>query len=235
MTTLTSTLAPILVIEGIDGSGKGTQAQLLRERLQGAGVRCSLLSFPRYHETFFGQRIGEFLNGDFGTLAELHPFLVSLLYSAERFESKSALAAARTGVDLLILDRYVPSNIAHQSAKVAPEKRQQLAEWIERIEYEIFELPRPACVVLLDTPVEISQELIARKSARIYTQETADLQEADTNYLSIVRDVYRTLAERNDSWKLLPVVDVRGELKTIEEISDALTALAQQLVGKVDT
>ena len=71
----------LIDIEGIDGSGKGTQARLLCDRLVQSGVTATLISFPRYADTFFGRAIGEFLNGRFGTLEQVHPFLVSLLFA----------------------------------------------------------------------------------------------------------------------------------------------------------
>lgn len=102
-------MAPLIVIEGIDGSGKGTQAQQLTERLAATGRRVRLLSFPRYRETLFGHAIGDFLNGRFGQLNEVHPFLASVLYAADRFESKSVLTDALQQSDVVICDRYVPS------------------------------------------------------------------------------------------------------------------------------
>jgi dTMP kinase len=111
-----TTVAPLIVIEGIDGSGKGTQAQQLTERLAAAGHRVRLLSFPRYRDTLFGQAIGEFLNGRFGQLDEVHPFLASVLYAADRYESKQVLLEALQQSDFVVCDRYVPSNLAHQGA-----------------------------------------------------------------------------------------------------------------------
>lgn len=225
-----SKASPILVIEGIDGSGKGTQSRYVCEALQNQGRNCELLSFPRYNETFFGQRIGDFLNGAFGTLEELNPFLVSLLYSGDRFESRDAILQAQSSADLLILDRYVPSNVAHQTAKVSGVQRQQLREWIEQIEFEIFAVPRPTQVVLLDTPVDISQNLIAKKEARSYTDQAADLQEANTPYLAKVRDVYLELAETSSNWTIIPVTNETG-IRTIEDIGNDILAIAESLLA----
>jgi len=187
----------LVVIEGIDGSGKGTQASRLRERLEQRGLRVGLLSFPRYSETFFGQRIGDFLNKKFGELHEVDPFLAALLYAGDRLESKAELNRQLASSDVLILDRYVPSNIAHQAGKRTGAERRQLAEWIEKIEYDIHGLPRPDLVVLLDTPADVSKDLISRKAQRDYTDAAADMQEADTDYLSRVRTAYRELANEH--------------------------------------
>ena len=81
-------MAVIIAIEGIDGSGKGTQAARLHARCQAEGIKTSLIGFPRYDQTLFGKSIGDFLNGRFGELDEVNPFLASLLYAGDRFESE---------------------------------------------------------------------------------------------------------------------------------------------------
>ena len=216
-------MAPLIVIEGIDGSGKGTQAQQLTERLTATGRRVQLLSFPRYRETLFGHAIGEFLNGRFGQLDQVHPFLASVLYAADRFESKQVLLDALQQSDVVVCDRYVPSNLAHQGAKVEGSERDELLRTIERIEFDIFLLPRPSQVVLLDVPVEIAQRNIAAKKPRSYTDKAADLQEADAAYLQRVRDVYLQLASSNSSWQRVESARA-GEQRSIADISDDIMA-----------
>ena len=214
-------MAPLIAIEGIDGSGKGTQAKLLTDRLAAAGRRVELLSFPRYRETLFGHAIGDFLNGRFGQLHEVHPFLASVLYAADRFESRSVLTDALERCEAVICDRFVPSNLAHQGAKLDGEARNELLQTIERIEFEVFGLPRPQLVVLLDLPVEIAQHNIAAKKPRSYTDKGADLQEADAVYLQRVRDVYRHLAASEPNW--YRVDSVRdGKQRSVTDISDEI-------------
>lgn len=214
-------MAPLIVIEGIDGSGKGTQAQQLTERLTATGRRVRLLSFPRYRETLFGHAIGDFLNGRFGQLDEVHPFLASVLYAADRFESKSVLTEALQQSDVVVCDRYVPSNLAHQGAKLDGAERHELLRTIERIEFEVFALPKPSLIVLLDVPVEIAQRNIASKKPRSYTDKSADLQEADAAYLQRVRDVYLQLASADSNWQRVDSVR-SGEQRPINEIADEI-------------
>ena len=211
-------MAPLIVIEGIDGSGKGTQARQLTDRLIAAGYRTQLLSFPRYRETLFGHMIGDFLNGRFGQLHEVHPFLASVLYTADRYESKSVLTKAQEESDFVVCDRYVPSNLAHQGAKLDGQARDDLLRTIERIEFDVFDLPRPTQVVLLDVPVEIAQRNIAAKNPRSYTDKAADLQEADADYLQKVRSVYLQLAASNPNW--IRIDSVRAcEQRTVADIA----------------
>lgn len=219
--------APLIVFEGIDGSGKGTQSARLAQRLRAAGWNASLLSFPRYQHTFFGARIGEFLNGRFGPLDQLDPFLISLLYAGDRLESRVALNDALTQSEIVILDRYTPSNIAHQSAKRSGPQRDQLRLWIEQVEYEVYSLPRPDLVVLLDIPVSASQELILRKQRRTYTEDVRDLQEADTTYLQFVRETYLELAAGREDWLVIPVCDTHGRLREIEAVEEEIWTAVQ--------
>ncbi len=214
----------LIALEGIDGSGKGTQANRLCERLKTEGKTVELLSFPRYEATVFGKAIGDFLNGRFGTLSEVHPQLASLLYAGDRFESREVLTQAIAKNDVVVLDRYVASNIAHQGAKREGEQRKELIAWVESVEFEIFNLPKPDLVILLDLPANTAQQLIAKKSARNYTDKPADLQEADGGYLAKVRAVYRELAETTPGWQIVNCLQ-SDSLRTIEEIGEEVFAL----------
>jgi dTMP kinase len=219
----------LIDIEGIDGSGKGTQARILCDRLQANGVTSRLISFPRYDATFFGHAIGEFLNGRFGTLDEVHPFLVSLLFAGDRFESKKHLHDAMATNDVVVLDRYVPSNVAHQAAKLDSPGREELAGRIQTLEFEINGLPKADLVLLLDLPVSTAQELIARKAQRSYTSRPADLQEADGRYLQRVRDMYLDLARAEPHWHVIPCTSHDG-LRSIEEIGDQIWGICQPTI-----
>ena len=194
-------MAVIIAIEGIDGSGKGTQAARLHARCQAEGIKTSLIGFPRYDQTLFGKSIGDFLNGRFGELDEVNPFLASLLYAGDRFESRSHILNTIETSDVVIFDRYIPSNVAHQGAKLSGVERSEFIEWIEQIEYAIYKMPRLNLAILLDLPADYAQKLIAEKQARSYTEKVADLQEADQTYLANVREVYLQLAEENQHWQ----------------------------------
>jgi len=216
-------LSLFIAIEGIDGSGKGTQAARLHAYLMSKGQRSALLSFPRYQQTMFGQKVGDFLNGRFGTLESVHPLLVSLLFAGDRFESRELIQTAMANYDVVICDRYVASNVAHQGAKASGTDRTELIDWIQHLEYSIYQLPRADLTLFLDVDVEHAQELIAAKSRRDYTEKAADLQEADANYLRRVREVYLELAS-GAQWKSIHCVH-GSHVRTIDEIAAEIAAV----------
>ena len=226
---------PLIVIEGIDGSGKGTQAARLVKRLEHQHRQVQLLSFPRYSDTFFGEAIGRFLNGQFGELNNVHPALVSLLYAGDRFESKAVIETAQSSAEVIVCDRYVPSNLAHQGGRLQGSERRNLVQWIERLEYELYQLPRPDLVIVFDLPVPLAQELIARKSKRAYTDRAADIQEADSRYLEQVRETYHELAHTNrETWAMIPCYQ-GDEIRALDEIEQDVWNLVRERFPALNT
>ena len=206
-------MAKLIEFEGIDGSGKGTQAAALVERLQAEGLTVRLISFPRYTSTRFGRVIGDFLNGRFGELNQVSPWLAAVLYAGDRFESLSVLREARA-----------PAHHALDHAE-----RDALVRWIDEVEHDVFGLPRADLVILLDVPVDASQALIARKPARDYTRKAADLQESNRDYLSAVREFYRSLAG-DGNWQIIECVQ-DGEIRSIEAVSAEVRDIIRRELG----
>ena len=161
-------IGKIIVIEGIDGSGKNTQTNHILNYLNNSGIKASKISFPAYEETFFGREVGNYLNGKFGKLDQIHPKLCAMLYAGDRFEKLPEINEKLAAGYFLIIDRYVPSNVAHQAAKLEGKgKREALALWIEELEYTVYGMPKPDMVIFLDVPPKASQELILTKNKKI--------------------------------------------------------------------
>lgn len=222
----------LVAIEGIDGTGKGTQARKLADALAAAGRSVRLLGFPRYADTAFGRRIGEYLNGRYGALDTVHPLLASLLYAGDRFESRDVLCEAIAACDVVVLDRYIGSNIAHQAARLHGLERHDLMAFIERVEYGIYQLPRADLVILLDLPAAHAQELIARKARRDYTDRQQDLQEENAPYLETVRRLYLELAAAHSDWRRVDVAPA-GSLRTIDDIAAEIVAIVTERLKEV--
>ena len=214
----------LIVIEGIDGVGKSTQAELLKRLILQHGLQADILKFPRYEQTLFGKSIIDYLNGKFGTLYEVIPQFAALLYAGDRFESLNLLNKLIHCNDVLILDRYIASNLAHQAAKVSNAQTEQLLAWIAEIEYNVYNLPKADITIHLDIPAKLAQKMIQQKKQRDYTTEKADIHEQDTLYLEKCRQIYQLLANQNykSRWLTLDCTNSKGSLQTVIEIQEAI-------------
>lgn len=203
----------LVAVEGVDGSGKGTQTRLLAERARAEGLEVGVFSFPRYDDNAFGRLCGRFLDGDFG---QSSPELAALPYAGDRWLAKPAIEEVLAAGGLVLCDRYVASNMAHQGARASAADRPRVVELIAELEYGHYALPRPRLTILLDVPAETAHELVGRKEARTYTSDAHDMLEGDTGHLGAAQEVYRSLAD--ESWLVVePVRD--GGLRAPEDIA----------------
>ena len=219
----------LLAIEGIDGAGKGTQAARLAETAGAQGRRVASFSFPLYDDNPFSRAVGDYLNGEFGTADEVHPELAALLYAGDRFHARPRIVAALEEHDLVVCDRYVASNQAHQGAKLAGNARRRLLDWLEEVEFGEFALPRPQLVILLDAPVALARRLVGRKAARGYTTLEADIHEADAVHSSATREVYLELAER-DGWRVVSTAADDGAARDVDDIAAEIWSAVEPLL-----
>lgn len=223
----------LIAIEGIDGSGKRTQLGLLAAELTTLGHSVYSTGFPQYN-SWFGQMVGRFLNGDFGPLETVDPHFTALLYAGDRFEAKKRLETALNDGKIVLADRYIASNLAHQTARAPAAQRSEFITWIEHLEYQIYDLPPEDLVLYLRVPPAPAQTLIARKSARSYTKAKRDLQEANFRHLQDAAEIYDMLSRRA-AWKTIECFDTsRNSMRSPEEISsDVLAAVEPLLPAKV--
>ncbi len=213
----------LIAVEGIDGSGKQTQVRLLARELESRGHQVLSTGFPHY-DSWFGKMVGQFLNGDFGPLDSVDPHFTALLYAGDRFEGKRPIVAALESGEVVLADRYVGSNLAHQSARTAPEKRAEFRAWIEHLEYNIYELPKEDLVLYLRLPPHEAQTLVAKKSARKYTDAAHDILESNIRHLQDAAAMYDLLA-RGSNWKTIECFDdAKQVIRSPEEISAEILA-----------
>lgn len=184
----------IIAIEGIDGSGKGTQARLLLEKLTTIGHSASIISFPDYGLQT-GKLIASYLNGGYGDIDAAPVIPISLLYSLNRAERQTELRSGKQG-HTIILDRYTGSNLAHQGAKLPAEEFNGYVELMMHMEHTVLHLPRADVTIFLDVDENQSHANVAVKGDRAYTAEKHDLHESNLPYLAKVRTTYRLLADR---------------------------------------
>jgi len=180
-----------IVIDGTDGSGKATQVDLLDKRLKKEGQKVASIDFPRYYDNFFGEFIGKCLAGHYKGFLSIHPKIVSILYAADRFESSEQINKWLKKGYVVIADRYASSNQIHQGGKITNSlKRRDFLKWLDKMEYEIFKIPRPDLVIYLDVPVLISQKLLnsdVSRSKKKYLGGRKDIAEKDIKHLENAR------------------------------------------------
>jgi len=224
-----ASLGKLIAIEGIDGSGKRTQLDLLEKALAARGFRTYSTGFPQY-DSWFGKMVGQFLNGDLGDLESVDPHFTVLLYAGDRFEAKPRLTAALDEGKIVLADRYIASNLAHQTARVPPEKRSEFLAWIEHLEYTIYGLPREDLVLYLRVPPTEAQKLVAKKSVRSYTTAKQDILEASLRHLEKATEMYDLLSRRA-SWATVECFDSsRQAMRAPEAIAANVLAAVEPLL-----
>jgi dTMP kinase len=225
-------LGRLIAFEGIDGSGKRTQMDLLHNLFAAGGGGHSVHStgFPQY-ESWFGRMVGQFLNGDFGPLEAVDPHFTALLYAGDRFEAKPKLEAALNNGQIVLVDRYIGSNLAHQTARVPPDKQAEFRRWIKHLEYGIYGLPREDRIVYLRVPPREAQALVAKKSERAYTSSKQDILEANLRHLELAAAMYDLLA-RESPWVTIECFDAaRGAMRAPKEIAQEVLAAVNPVIS----
>jgi dTMP kinase len=218
-----------IVLEGIDGSGKRTQLEMLVRAFASRGVACSQISFPRY-DGFFGKMAGQYLNGDFGSLEAVDPHFSALLYAGDRFEAKPRIESDLASGQTVVADRYIGSNLAHQSARVPPEKRAEFLQWLEQLEYQVYALPAEDLVIYLRVPPAEAHRLVGEKATRDYTKLRHDIHESDLAHLQATSEVYDQLA-RQPNWVKIECYDsAAAALRAPESIHHEILAAVQARV-----
>jgi len=221
----------IIDIEGIDGVGKGTQSELLCQAMRAKGYDVDVVSFPRY-DTFFGKMVGGYLNGTFGGLDGVPVEFATLLYALDRWDYwKTAPSSEQTGEGrVIVIDRYVPSNIAHQAAKLPLEQRRRFAKWIAALEYDVFAIPRPKLVILLDMAVPLATRQILLKPRREYTDQKKDLHEMNDEYLEAVRSEFLSFCEESSNARIVQCAS--GEhVRSVADLAEEIYELVEGVIA----
>jgi dTMP kinase len=163
--------------------------------------------------------VGKFLNGEFGSLESVDPRFTALLYAGDRFEAKPQLEAALNKGKIVLVDRYIGSNLAHQVARATADKRAELMRWIEHLEYYIYGLPRENLILYLRVPPHQAQQLVAKKSERSYTSASHDILERNIHHLEEAGEMYDMLS-RCRPWATIQCFDAStNSLRLPEEIA----------------
>lgn len=194
-TSESSTRGTFIVLEGTDGSGKGTQLSLLADNLRQAGHDIEVFDFPRYDEisSYF---VKKYLNGEYGSAATVGPYTGSLFYALDRYDAAKKIREALEAGKIVLVNRFTASNMAHQGTKFneAAERRGYFI-WLDNMEFDLLGIPRPDLNVILRVPAEIAQKLVDQKQPRNYTEAKRDIHEADLDHLKKAVEVFDELCQ----------------------------------------
>jgi dTMP kinase len=188
----------LIVIEGLDGAGKSTQISLLKEWFAERQLQCRYIHFPRTDTPYFGELIARFLRGEFGELSHVDPYLVAMLYAGDRKDAAPMIEAWLGEKYYVILDRYTYSNIAYQCAKLSsPEDGIKLRDWILKLEFDHFAIPKPDINIFLDVPFKFTEEKLSSQRQgddRSYLLGNRDIHESNLEFQMTVRKAYIEVA-----------------------------------------
>lgn len=220
-------MGKLIVIEGLDGSGKSTQLDILTEKLQNEGLNCKSVSFPAY-ENPACTPVKMYLAGEFGSKPDdVNAFAASTFYAVDRFASfKQNWGNFYNEGGIVTAGRYVTSNAVHQCSKMPKEKWESFLNWLYDFEYVKMGIPKPDKVIFLDMPIEVSQKLLTNRYGG--QEDKKDIHERDTEYLAKCREA-AVFTAKYSNWHIIPCSE-NGLPRSIEDIAlDVLKAVKEVL------
>jgi len=223
-----------IAIEGGDGSGKATQSKLLTSYLESLGKKVHTVAFPRHGE-FSAYYADQYLNGVYGGINDVHADLASLPYAFDRYAASVEIRdALKDPNGVVIADRYVASNLAHQGAKFTIKKdRLEYYDRMMKTEYDVLGIPKPDINIILLVPSEISQENIDKKETRAYTERKRDIHEEDAGHLDRTKANYEELAGLYpDKFIGINCMQDRTEMLSIDAIQLLVQHTIDDLISK---
>ncbi|OIO41158.1 dTMP kinase [Candidatus Pacearchaeota archaeon CG1_02_31_27] len=211
-----------IVIDGIDGSGKATQTNFLVERLKKEGFAVEVADFPQYGKKS-AALVEEYLEGKFGKVNDVDPYIASLFYACDRYEASFKIKKWLEEGKIVVANRYISSNIGHQGAKLEDGKeKNEYFEWLENMEFNIFKIPKPDLTIILYVKPEIGQKLVDQKANyRDYLGEKKrDIHEENLKHLIDASNSY-LYAARKFNWIVIDCLE-KNHLKSKEEIHNLI-------------
>lgn len=216
----------LIVIDGNDGSGKQTQAELTVKRLKEEGVNVSYVSFPNYQSPYCSLVKG-YLNGDFGSDPSSVPAKVSsLFYAMDRYASMKT--DGWMNADVVIVDRYTTSNMVHQAAKLPYAEREDYFDWLQEMEYKVLGIPVPDRVIFLDVPPKVSLSLRTSREG-LKNGESKDIHESNYQFM---KDSYNSAVDCSErfGWDVVHCAPDGESMRSIESINDEVYNIVKGII-----
>jgi dTMP kinase len=226
----------LIVIDGTDGSGKATQVALLEKKLKQDGKIVKIVDFPEYYKNFFGAFIGHCLSEQYYNFINVHPKIASVLYAADRHESAEEMRSWLKKGFIVIANRYVSANQIHQGGKIKnTKKRNDFIKWLDKMEYEVFDIPRPDITLYLSLPIEIVLRLLktrdSSKMKRAYLKKKKDVHEADVDFLK--NSIKSALKLEKEVPNFIKIdCAPKGEILSREDIHEIIYEKVKKIITK---
>ena len=217
----------LIVIEGIDSSGKATQAELLFWTFKEKNKKVMKIEFPDY-ESPSSSLIKMYLNGDFGQEPEkINPYAASIFFAADRFASyETKWKEFYNSGGIIICDRYVSSNMIYQASKFEDEnKREEYLNWICDLEFDKLNLPKPDIIIFLSMPIEYCRVLLKGRPSKI-TGNQEKIFMKQTIFIC-KKCIKLRLSFQKYSWFVLDCVD-NDSLKSKETINKEIVTIIEK-------
>ena len=226
-----------IVLEGLDGAGKSTQIKQLRELLTSRGIESEYVHFPRFDSPVFGELIARFLRGELGSVESVDPYIVALLFAGDRADMAPQIRAWQAEGKVVIVDRYVYSNIGYQCAKLATEEqRAKLKQWILDTEYGYYNIPRPDLSLFLDVPFAFTAKSLTEQRSgadRAYLNGEKDIHESSLDLQQMVRNVYLEAAKSDEALQVIDCSNAEGGMDTPQGIFSRIEKVVTPLLNKM--
>ncbi len=206
----------LIVIEGIDGSGKTTQIELLRKALASQGEAWEAISFPRYEDNIYGKLVKRYLEGEFGTIKEVNPYLLACVYAGDRLLAEPQIKKWLSEGKIVLVNRYVASSKAHLGANLPESSREEFFIWLERLEYETHGMPKEDLTFLLQVDPAQGQKNVLKS-------HLSDIHEESLIHLKKANQIFLELAEKEKNWQIIDCMDGK-RMRSPEAIHKQITA-----------
>lgn len=218
----------LIVIEGLDGSGKSTQIELLKDYIKSNNISVRKIKLPDYPSDS-SALVRMYLNGDFGKQPQdVNAYAASAFYAVDRYANyKLKWKDDYESGKVILADRYTTSNAYHQATKLQESEWKSYFNWLEDFEYVKLGLPKPDAVIYLDMPIEISQAMMSGRYGG--DENKKDIHEADTEYLSHCRKA-ALAAAKEMNWNYINCAADEYTPRSISSINDEIKKLITKLI-----
>lgn len=218
----------LIVLEGVDGSGKSTQFKMLTDALKKAGRSFRTVTFPRYSESS-SALLRSYLNGEFGSdPRDVNAYAASTFFFVDRFASyKTDWGEFYNSGGVVLCDRYTTSNAIHQGAKLPEGEREGFFDWLYNFEFETMELPRPDCVLYMD--IDIDTCLSQLKNRQQSGGAAADIHESHAGYLADCLKAGAAAADRL-GWHRVRCLE-KGKMRSMEDIHEEILKYVEEIMS----